>query len=202
MAWLGLTAGATGAGATAGAASAGAAAAAATAAEAAAATWTAASAATAATAGAPLLAGAAGAWNLGTLGSILQGVGAVGALASANNQAIGQSQASKVTAKTIKQNAAFEEAQARRRASMSMGSMVATSAASGVDVTSGSPLFMELDSARQAELDAMNIRRQGDLASQAKRFEARMARAQIPGNFLSAAARGGSILSNWASRGY
>ena len=182
MAWLGLTAGATGTSASAAAAS------------------TAASTA-AATAAAATTAAAAGAGTLGTIGTILQGVGALGALSAANNQAIGASRAAKTTAKTFKQNAAFEEAQARRLASMSMGSMVATSAASGVDVTSGSPLFMELDSARQSELDAMNIRRQGNLASQAKRFEARMARAQIPGNFLLAASRGGSILSNWAFRG-
>lgn len=198
MAWLGLSAGATGATAS----SAAAASAAATAAEAAAATWAAAGAG-AATAGAPLVAGgaaAASASGLGTFGSILQAIGALGSLQAANNQAIGQSRAAKTTAKTIQQQSAFDEAQARRRASLSMGSMVATSAATGVDITSGSPLFMELDSAKQAELDAMNIRRQGNLAASAKRFEARMARAQIPGNILGAVAKGGSILSQWSGR--
>jgi hypothetical protein len=74
-------------------------------------------------------------------------------------------------------------------------------------VTSGSPLFMELDSVKQAELDALNIRHQGELGVASKQFQARMAKAQIPGIIIGGLSKAGgafagstygqSVLSSW-----
>jgi len=74
------------------------------------------------------------------------------------------------------QTAAFEEKQHRRRMELLLGKQQAITAASGVATTSGSPLYAELDLTTQAELDALNIRRGGQLEAETKRFEARMAK--------------------------
>lgn len=135
--------------------------------------------------------------------------GQVGQMLSGIQQASGQAKAAKAEAKSIEAQTAFQEQQSRRQSRMAIGKMVAIGAASGVDITSGSPLFMELDSVRQAELDALNIRHQGALGAASKRFEARMAKARIPGIILGGVANtagmlsaGGSnsILSQWMSR--
>jgi hypothetical protein len=78
---------------------------------------------------------------------------------------------------------------------MLIGKQIAVGAASGVDITSGSPLFMELDSVKQAELEALNIRHQGALGSASKKFEARMAKARIPGIIMGGVAQAGGALA-------
>ena len=134
-----------------------------------------------------------------TAGLILGGVGTVGGVISGITQANAQAKAAKAEARSIADQAAFDEQQYRRKASIAIGKQNAMGAASGLDITSGSPLFMELDNIRQAELDALNIRHQGALDVASKRFEARMAKAQIPGILLGGAAKGGSLLSSWAA---
>lgn len=116
------------------------------------------------------------------LGTVLQTVSEVQA---ANSRAKG----ARAEAKSIERQAAFTELQSRRQSAMAIGKMVATGAASGVDITSGSPLFMELDSVRQAELEALNIRHQGAQGAAAKRFEARMAKASRTGIIIGGATK-------------
>lgn len=99
-------------------------------------------------------------------------------------QANAQAKAANFEARSIEEQAAFQEQQSRRQSALAIGKQVATGAASGVDITSGSPLFMELDNVRQAELEALNIRHQGALGAASKRFEGRMARAQKAGIIL------------------
>ena len=104
--------------------------------------------------------------------------------------------------------AAFSEQQFRRRAAIVLGKQRAITAASGVDPTSGSPMLQELDSVRQAELEALNIRRQGDVGAATSRFEGgifkmrgRFASGQIPGQIAGGAfSAGESILSQWERR--
>lgn len=133
-------------------------------------------------------------------------LGSVGTMLSGISQANAQAKGAKSEAKSIVEQAAFQEQQSRRQSALAIGKQVATGAASGVDITSGSPLFMELDSIRQAELDALNIRHQGALGAASKKFEARMAKARIPGIIMGgiAGAGGGltaggsnSVLSQW-----
>lgn len=142
-------------------------------------------------------------------------LGSVGSMLSGISQANAQAEGARAEAKSIEEQAAFQEGQSRRQSRMLIGKQIAAGAASGVDITSGSPLFMELDSVRQAELDALNIRHQGALGSASKRFEARMAKARIPGIIMGGisqaggslalastaggAGGGGSVLGNWSS---
>jgi hypothetical protein len=102
---------------------------------------------------------------------------------AASEQAKAQRQAAEVEdefrqreAESIRQSSEYEERQFRRRVSFLMGKQDAELAALGLDPTSGSPLLLSLDTARQAELEALNVRRAGAQASSAKEFEASLAR--------------------------
>lgn len=142
--------------------------------------------------------------TVGVVGSTLSSIAQTNqqsAAAEANARAAG------VEAQTLKDTAAFEETQQRRRTGLLLGKQAAISAASGVDITSGSPLFAELDNVRQAELEALNVRRTGQLGGSAKDFEARLARFQsdriqgnIPGIAFGGLAQGGSVLSQFLGR--
>lgn len=115
-----------------------------------------------------------------------------------------QAEAAEIESTSIQQQAAEEERQSRRRSALAIGKQTAISAASGVDISMGSPLFMELDSIREAEMDALNIRHSGVLGTSAKAFESKLARFQgrryrqsIPGIYAGGALQVGSILSQW-----
>lgn len=112
-----------------------------------------------------------------------------------------------VEAESIRQSAVYEETQQRRRLALLLGKQSAITAASGFDPTTGSPLLMELDSVRQSEMEALNIRRTGAVGATGREFEARLARQRagyygqsggyaIAGGAVSAAS---SILGGWAA---
>lgn len=119
------------------------------------------------------------------LGPILQGAGQGVEMLTAIQQANAEIDAAKLERKTIKAETRFQEQQSRRRTSMAIGKQMAILAASGVDITSGSPLFMELDSVRQAELEALNIRHSGKLKMAAKTLTIRQAKARKLGVIIS-----------------
>jgi hypothetical protein len=110
---------------------------------------------------------------------------------------------------TNKQAAAdYEEHQFRRRAAILMGKQANIYGASGVDPSSGSPLVLTLDTVRQAELEAQNIKRTGQVGASASAFGANLQRyladrskGEIPfqalGGGLTAFGQGASALSNW-----
>jgi hypothetical protein len=136
------------------------------------------------------------------------GVGVAQAVSSANAQSDlqeAQSKALEQQAKSQEDAAAYEERQFRRKAALLLGKQHAVYAASGVDTTSGSPLLMELDSVRQAELEAQNIRRGGNVAAASSRFESGLAkyRANYYSSSIAPAVIGnvaqgtGSVLSQW-----
>jgi len=108
-------------------------------------------------------------------------------------------------AESARESAAYEERQQRRRMTLLLGMQNAILEATGVDTTSGSPLLLELDSVRQAELDAQNTRRTGEVSAFGSEFQARLARqrAAAAGTSGGFAVAGGvlkatSILGQWA----
>lgn len=124
-------------------------------------------------------------------------LGTVGQTISSVQAARGQARAASAEASSIQEAAASEETQFRRRAAQLLAKGRAIGAASGVDISTGSPLLLELDNARQAELEALNIRRTGQVGAAGRLFEADLARRSIFGTVLGGAARTGSILSEW-----
>lgn len=103
--------------------------------------------------------------------------------------------------------AAYEERQFRRRMSILLGKNFAITAGTGLDPESGTPLYGEIENVTQAELEALNIRRTGQVGESASKFEARLNRyrASLYGQqrtmgMLAAGTQGaGSILSTWAT---
>ena len=81
------------------------------------------------------------------------------------------------------------------------GEANARAAASGVDITSGSPLLLELDRVKQSELEALNTRRTGQLCATSKRFQASQYKQSIPYLSAGGAAQGAtSILGSYVRR--
>jgi len=118
------------------------------------------------------------------------GVGTYAAVQSSEQQAAMAKAIQKqkdLEAQQASETAQFEEVQARRRLRMLAGRLEAEQAASGIDISQGTPLIQELDLAKQSELEALSIRRAGAQAASGSEFESsiaryqgRVARAQIP----------------------
>jgi hypothetical protein len=124
---------------------------------------------------------------LAAVGPVMQAVGTVGSTASNVIAQDVQSKALDAEGRSIAEQAAFDERQQRRANRLMLGEGVARGAASGVAITSGSPLLHELDRVRQSEIEALSIRRQGEIGQSVKRFESRMTRKQIPFTILAGA---------------
>jgi hypothetical protein len=71
--------------------------------------------------------------------------------------------------------AGYAATQFQRRASLLIGQQVATTAASGNVLGTGSALFNEIDASRQAKIEELNLRRTGDVGAASSRFEASLA---------------------------
>lgn len=95
-------------------------------------------------------------------------------------------------ARSIEAQAAFDETQQRRKNRLLLGEANAQAAASGIQVTSGSPLLLELDRVKQAEIEALSIRRAGSIQAEGRRYGARLARRSIPYTILGGILQGGS----------
>jgi len=131
---------------------------------------------------------------------ILSTVGTVVSTISSIQSARQESANADFQAKLATQRAAVDERNYRRKAAFVLSKQEAIGAGSGVDVSSGSPLTMTLDSAFQAEMDALNIRAGGQAQSKAYKMAARQARGQIPGLVIGGLAKaGGSIFSQMKS---
>lgn len=127
------------------------------------------------------------------LGTVM-GTGAGLASSKAN------AQASEQEAQNFEQSAALQERQFRRSAELEAGKGRAISAASGVRADTGSPLLAELDFAKQAEIEAQNIRRTGAIQAGSKRYEARLLNRSNLFTGISGGMQGGSILSSFFAR--
>lgn len=139
--------------------------------------------------------GAAGGAGLG-----LSVVGLIGQTLSGIQAARGQAAAAEAEAESIRESARFDEAQSRRRSAQIIAKQRAIGAASGIDPSTGTPLLLELDNARQAELEAQAIRTGAQNRVASRKFEARLARGRIPGIALSGVAKTGSVLSSLLTR--
>jgi hypothetical protein len=113
------------------------------------------------------------------LGVVSAGVGtwqAVEARRRAAEEADARAEQKDKEAVAAQQSAAYAETQHRRRMQLLAGKQAAVTAASGVSLTAGSALAAEVDLTTQSELEALQIRRGGQIESSAKTFEARLAR--------------------------
>jgi len=134
-----------------------------------------------------------------------------------NREADTAIKAAEVESANIREAAAYDERQARRRLRVILGQNRAAVAASGLDPSSGSPAMAELENVKQAEIEALNIRRIGSVSSSVreyeglisanerrfagsvKKLEASYSRRQIPYTAASGLAQvGGSVLSSWS----
>lgn len=141
---------------------------------------------------------------VGAAGSTMANIQAARSRAAVANI---EAQGAERAAQSEREAAKFKERQFRREASLAQGKARAIAAASGIDVSSGSALFLELDNARQAEIEALNIRRTGRVRAQdrrfqarSKRFEAQLEEASIPGSIFGGVAQGASLLTQFATR--
>jgi hypothetical protein len=127
--------------------------------------------------------------------AIGQGLGMAGTIGATTSNVIAldvQSKALDAEGRSIAEQAAFDERQQRRQNRLMLGEGIAKGASSGVAITSGSPLLHELDRVRQSEIQALSIRRAGEIGQAQKRFASRMARRQIPFEILGGVAKLGS----------
>ena len=120
---------------------------------------------------------------------------------AASEAARAEAAAREAEAQSARESAAYEERQFRRRAALLIGKQNALAAATGLDISSGSPLIAELDTVQQTELEALNIRRTGAVSASSKEFEARLsnlrgsyARSNIPFIAAGGALRAGSSI--------
>lgn len=157
-------------------------------------------------------------WTIGTILAItavaLAAVGTGVSIYAASEQAAAQKKALRFQQKAREQEAesarlaaAYEERQFRRRLSLLQGKQEASLAATGLDPSSGTPLLLQLDTAKQVELEALNIRRTGEVSAQGSELEARFARMKMgmvdeaAGYSMLASGLQGtsSVLSSWST---
>lgn len=139
------------------------------------------------------------------------GIGILGTVGRTTSNVLAADEQSKLysaESRSVTAQASFDERQQRRQNAFALGEANADTAAGGVDLTRGSPLLMELDRTKQAEIQALSIRRSGQVAAQSLDWSARMARRQIPGLIVGGLTGGtqdtpgvGSILSQYVRRG-
>lgn len=149
---------------------------------------------------------------IGIVGAVVGAVGTGVSIYSSIQQqnaaaeaAEAEQEAKNLEATTQRQAAEFEERQFRRKAQILIGRQRNLMAASGIDITTGSPALMELDTIEQAEIEALNIRRTGQVRASALEFEGRLSgqratygRSNIPWMYAGGAVKAGSsILSSW-----
>ena len=137
---------------------------------------------------------------MGAVGAGMQLAGAAGSTMANVRAANAQASGLEFEARTIEDQAKFDARQERRRQRILQGQGNAIAAASGLDVTSGSPLLMELDRVRQGEIEAQSIERSGKIGAMTKRYGADLARGSIPYSIFGGAMQGGSILTNYMMR--
>lgn len=127
------------------------------------------------------------------LGTVM-GVG--GQLAS--NKA--NAQATEQEARNFEENAGLQERQFRRSAGLEAAKGRAIAAGSGVRADVGSPLLQELDFAKQAEIEAQSIRRNGTMQAAGRRYEARLMNRSNLFTGISGGMQGASILSSFFAK--
>src|SRR3989442_13522914 len=85
-----------------------------------------------------------------------------------------QARAEMLAAHAAEDSAVLADRQARRRSQLLLGKQRAIGAAAGVDISSGSPLALELDNVHEAEIEALSIRRVGTLQAMTLKYAANL----------------------------
>jgi hypothetical protein len=100
-----------------------------------------------------------------------------------------------IEADAVRESAKFEERQARRRLMLVRGENQAAFAAAGFETTSGTPLVQDIDLVTQGELDALNIRRAGEMSATTSIYESNVAgfRAQAAERSIPLSIAGGVL---------
>lgn len=140
---------------------------------------------------------------MGKLAALSAGLGLLGVAGQTASQVQAANlnqRLSEMQARSAEEQAMLQERQFRRRAMLAQGETVSSLASSGLAITSGTPLLRQLDLAKQAEIEALNIRRTGQIEASARRFEGRLSKAGIPWSIAGGALQGGSILTNLFAR--
>ena len=142
---------------------------------------------------------AAAAAGAGVAGSLL---GTVGKVQEADLTA----KSLQSEARSIEEQSAFDARQQQRRNRLVQGEANAQAAASGVSLSSGSPLLLELDRVKQGEIERQSIIRAGSVAAAGRRYGARLARRSIPytilGGILGAGSAGAGGLNGGGGKGF
>jgi hypothetical protein len=112
--------------------------------------------------------------------ALAQGVGTVLSTVSGIFQASASASQDKELAKQRMAQARADEFASRRESDKLIAKQQAGAAAAGLE-QSGTPLELQLDSAFNAELNALNIRKQGEYDAAFYKTRARRTKAQIPG---------------------
>lgn len=161
-------------------------------------------------------------WTIGTIltaVSIAVAVAGAGVSAyAASEQAAAQKRAFKFQqkareneAESARLSAAYEERQFRKRLAVLMGKQEAGLSATGLDPLAASPFMLQIDTVREGELEALNIRRTGALSASESELEARLTGLKIGmteregsyGMLASGLQGANSVLSSWSSsQGY
>jgi hypothetical protein len=118
--------------------------------------------------------------EVGAAFALAQGVGTVLSTVSGIFQASSQASQDKELAKQRMAQARADEFASRRESDKLLAKQQAGAAAAGLE-QSGTPLELQLDSAFNAELNALNIRKQGEYDAAFYKTRARRTKAQIPG---------------------
>lgn len=131
--------------------------------------------------------------GMGLAGAFMKGGAQAGAAEAG-------AQLAEVQGKSAVEQARFQERQYRREADLTSGKANAITAASGVALGYGSPLLMELDRAKQKEVEALNIRRTGKIIAGEKQYEADYLRRSKKYSLLGSFLEGGSILTSFVGK--
>ena len=127
----------------------------------------------------------------------LQVIGQAGSAVAGSQASSANAKADRAEAKQAIINASIEEQQSRRRSRQILAKQEAKGAAAGVDVSSGSPLEVMLDSARQAEEEALLLRMGGKIRSNSALMRAQLESQKGTSSILGGIAGiGGTLAAN------
>jgi hypothetical protein len=141
--------------------------------------------------------------ELAIIGAVSSGISAIGQIQAgqaAVAQAAFQSRVLHQQAAFERQRAAIQEAQFRRDAARLGGKQRALLAKAGVRVAEGSPLLLQVETAAQAELEALTIRAGGDITAARLRQEAILQRMRGQSSRTAGFIGAGRSLLSGASR--
>lgn len=130
--------------------------------------------------------------GLATAAQIAAAAATAASTLSQTQQARASADQDRQNAEAIIQGARYDEEQERRRGRAVVAKQKAQFAAGGFDVDSGTPLELMMDSAFNAELNALNVKKQAAFDAQFYKTRARRTRAQVPGLIFEGVAKTGA----------